>query len=102
MDNISALLLEKGTRLHKRGNLLIKISLVSIIVIVIVCIGALVMDGPEWMINCLAIKSAYGIVNLLMILAYFGVIIGGVAGGFLYYFGLHFMGLGQIVKNTEK
>lgn len=101
MENISTLLSEKGTRFYKNGKLLLKISLVSVIVVIVVCIGALMMDGLEWAINCLAIRSAYGVVNLLMVLTYLGIIIGGIGGSSMYYWGLHFMGLGQIAKNTE-
>ncbi len=96
MKNISELLLRKGTSFYKFGRIAIKFFLT---------IGAgllafIMMFADGYQLAYLAISGYYEFVNFLMVLAYLGIFV-GMIGMFLYFLGLHYLGLGQISKNTE-
>ena len=96
MKNISELLLRRGTSFYKFGRIAIKFFLT---------IGAgllafIMMFADGYQLAYLAISGYYEFVNFLMVLAYLGILV-GMIGMFLYFWGLHYLGLGQISKNTE-
>lgn len=100
MKSVSELLLNKGNSLYSKGKMLIKIFLISLALFALILLIALMGWGGSGLIWVLTFTS-YPFVNFLTVVAYLGILIGLVGIPF-YFLGLHYMGLGQIGKNTEK
>lgn len=100
MKSVSELLLNKGNSLYSEGKMLIKIFLISLAVFALILLITLMGWGADSILLSLTVTTGYGFVNFLIVVAYLGILVGAV--GFpLYFYGLHYMGLGQIAKNTE-
>ena len=101
MENVSELLLKKGKSmcgLSKKLLICAAIGLGLLLIVWMVC----AIQGA-YFTEYLALQGydEYAFVNVIVFLAYLGVLAGfGALPCYLY--GLHFMGLGQIAKNTEK
>ena len=101
MTNVSELLLEKGNSFYKKGKMLIKIFLISLALFALILLIALMDWGSCYGLTLVLTFTSYPFVNFLTVVAYLGILIGLVGIPF-YFLGLHYMGLGQIGKNTEK
>ena len=101
MTNVSELLLDKGNSFYKKGKMLIKIFRISLALFALILLIALMGWGGYGLIRVLTFITSYPFVNFLTVVAYLGILIGLVGIPF-YFLGLHYMGLGQIGKNTEK
>lgn len=101
MTNVSELLLEKGNSFYKKGKMLIKIFLISLALFALILLIALMDWGSRYGLILVLTFTSYPFVNFLTVVAYLGILIGLVGIPF-YFLGLHYMGLGQIGKNTEK
>lgn len=100
MNYIADFLLEKGNSFYNKGRLLIKILLISLAIFALVLLIAFIGYGGIGVAYCLSLVSYYAIVNLLMGVTYVGILV-GLVGIPLYFCGLHYLGLGQIAKNTQ-
>ncbi len=101
MENVAELMFEKGTSFYNKGKTLLKILGISFAVFVLILlIAAIGWGGFTSSLYCLAIATGYGFVDFLIVVAYLGILI-GLVGVPLYFLGLHYLGLGQIAKNTE-
>jgi len=96
MKNISELLLERGTSFYEFGRSAIKFCFP----IGVVIITLIMMFGDGYQLDYLAIDGYYGFVNFLMVLGYISLTVGSI-GVLFYDLGLHYLGLGQIAKNTD-
>ena len=100
MKNISKLLLKKGNSYYRKGRILIKIFLISLAVFVLIQLVNIIGWGASNIVLTLTATSIYGFVNILIIVAYLGILVGLIGVPF-YFIGLHYLGLGQISKNTD-
>lgn len=100
MTNVSELLLQKGNSFYEKGKTLIKIFLISLAVFALILLITLIGWGASSILLSLTVTTIYGFVNFLIVVAYLGILIGLIGIPF-YFLGLHYMGLGQIAKNTD-
>ena len=97
MKKVSELLLCQGTGFYRLGRITIKWFLT----IGLGIIALIMLFAGDYRLGYLALNGHYAIVNILMVLGYLGTLIGLIGVSF-YFIGLHYMGLGQIAKNTEE
>lgn len=100
MQNISELLLARGTKFYNFGRMAIKYFLLGGIALAAVILLISQIGWGYWGLDYLVLGGSFGVVNFLMVIAYIGILV-GLIGLTLYFAGLHYMGLGQIAKNTE-
>lgn len=98
MKNISKLLLGKGYSFYNKGKILIKILGISVAAFVLIILVALIGFGGLG--GVLYFDSEYGFANVLIAISYLGILVGLIGIPF-YFIGLHYLGLGQISKNTD-
>ena len=96
MENVAELMFEKGTSFYKVGRIAIKWFLT----IGVGLVALIMLFAGEYRVAYLALNGYYAFVTFLMVLGYIGTLV-GLIGVPLYFLGLHFMGLGQIAKNTD-
>lgn len=99
MNNVSDLLLKKGEEFYNVGRTLLKVLGISIVSLTLIYLIALIGWGSKGILSVLTFTS-YTFVNFLTIVSYLGILI-GLGGISSYHLGLHYMGLGQIAKNTK-
>ncbi|MGN0785251.1 MAG: hypothetical protein ACI4MR_06240 [Candidatus Aphodomorpha sp.] len=100
MENVSKLLLKKGKSFYKKGRPLIVLFWIGFALVVLIPLISFIGYGSSIAIGYLSLCGPIDFVNFLMGVGYLG-ILAGLIGFPLYFFGLHYMGLGQIAKNTE-
>lgn len=101
MENVSELLLEKGKGMCKLSKKLLICAAIGFALLLIVWLGCAIEGGYFSEYLALQGYDEYAFVNVVVLVAYLGILAGfGALPCYLY--GLHFMGLGQIAKNTEK
>ncbi|MBR6816351.1 MAG: hypothetical protein IKM60_02470 [Clostridia bacterium] len=101
MENVGELLLKKGKWMCGLSKKLFICAAIGLALLLIVWMGCAMQDASEYFPEYLVFEGPYAFVNVIVFLAYLGVLAGfGALPCYLY--GLHFMGLGQIAKNTEK
>ena len=103
MENVSELLLEKGKGMCKLSKKLLICAAIGLGLLLIVWMECARQGVSDYFPRYLALQGydEYAFVNVVVFLAYLGILAGfGALPCYLY--GLHFMGLGQIAKNTEK
>ena len=93
---VSDMLLYTGERFYKKGKLGIKLLIAGLIIGILFLVGQLLFTGEVYFFyESLAITKIIWVVSFALT----GV---GLPLTPLYFWGLHYMGLGQIAKNTNK
>ena len=100
MKNVSDLVLRKGQQFYGIGKTAAKILGISAGVLALILFIGLLGWGAISLLYILSLHSDFSFVNFLTGLSYFGILV-GVIGVPFYFMGLHFLGLGQIAKNTD-
>ncbi len=100
MNYVPELVLEKGEKFYRLGGNLIKVLWIDLAIFLSILLIAILGWGIEAAPYVLSAHVEYGFVNILVVLTYLGVLVGLVGVPF-YFWGLHYMVLGQIAKNTE-
>lgn len=98
--DISKTLLEKGAKFYKVGGVLIKVLLASLALFALIMIIGIIGWGTGSCLYILTVYTRYTFVDILIVISYLG-IVAGLVGLPFFFFGLHYMGLGQIAINTE-
>lgn len=97
MDGISNRLLERGAKLYEGGIVMIKTCLIAGLVLLVITLVTTGEDVGE----ALTLRAYSTFTNILVAAAYLA-ILASLFGIRLYLLGLHYLGLGQIAKNTEQ
>ena len=100
MNNVSELVLKKGEKFYKVGRILVKVLGISAAIFVLILLIAILGWGMRIIPYVLGVNVDYDFVNMLIGLSYLGILVGLIGVPF-YFLGLHYMGLGQIAKNTD-
>lgn len=100
MTNVSDFVLNKGKSFYSKGKFMMKWLLLGGLALMVLIMLISQIGWGYWGQDYLIISGTYGFVNFLMVIAYLGILIGLIGIPF-YFIGLHYMGLGQIAKNTD-
>lgn len=101
MENATKVL-NTGLKFVKVGKTLMWVLLGAVVLLLLIIIIAGASFGGEYIPLCLTMQidySSYAFVNVLVVLSYIG-IIAGLVGVKLYFWGMHYIGLGQTACNT--
>lgn len=101
MNNVADLVLKKGEKFYRLGRTLVKVLGISLAVFLLILLIAILGWGSIVIPYVFLVNVDYAFVNFLIGLSYLGIVVGLIGVPF-YFWGLHYMGLGQIAKNTEK
>ena len=94
-NNIGELLISKGEKFYSLGKKGIIALLAGIGLDALICVLSLIIEGRVYFLSGMEITVIGSIVSILL----------AVVGLFLmpfFFFGLHYLGLGKICKNTEE
>ena len=94
-NTIGRMLIEKGKKFYTAGAFGIKSMIAGIGLSIFICIISSLIYGRLYFFDGFAITAISWVLSIILI----------IIGAFLfpfYFFGLHYMGLGQICENTNK